>query len=599
MKGNPVCTILVAFLMTFCFVQSSFAENGQLLFVAELNTNSEVPPVRGDATGLITFLLSEDLKSLQVHGAFSNLTGTITACNLHKGAFDVNGPELLNLLPYVQGKRIKADLATPDSFIELATLGEIYVNIKTSGFPNGEIRGQLYWRAEFLYPVALTGGSQIPPNASSGFGFGNLRFSPNLTRMSYKILLSGLSGPVKAAHIHAGGELSNGPVLADLGSGNLLSGEIADPQLVQDVFFNLIDSGAYVNVHTDSFPDGELRGQILFGPVFSNDALLNGDQETPAVVTTARGVGFSLLNFPDLDSLNYFVFYEGVDPVAAHIHRGAAGQSGPVVAEMTRPSLFTGVYSGVIPLSEEDLKAYLKDELYFNIHSSNFPDGEIRGQFQNNLMKAYAFDLCGDQEVPKKTVPANGAAHVAINKANTELEYTLYTTDVNGDAVSTNIRDGAFGANGPVLLSINLPNPYAFGVVNTTGTLASKIESDNAYINVFTAANPSGELRGQIRRGLSCKVNTGSTELSQTHFGIYNNLVANELAVMSELGSHERVEYQITDVQGTILQKNALQMSAGLSKAQLDVHTFSPGIYFLQLRTDSKSPFQTLKWIKM
>ncbi len=599
MNGNRIYSVLMACMVSLCFMHVSKAENGQLLFVAEMNTNNEVPPVRGDATGLMTFLLSEDLKSLQVHGAFSNLTGSILACNLHVGSFDVAGPEFLDLSAYVQGKRIKADLATPSRFIELATLGELYVNIKTSGFPNGEIRGQLYWRAEYVYPVALTGGSQIPPNASSGFGLGTLRFSPNLTRMSYKVLLDRLSGPVKAAHIHAGSEFSSGPVLADLGTGNFLDGEITDPNLVQDVFFNMIDSGAYINVHTDSFPDGEIRGQILLGTVFSNDALLNGNQEVPPVTTSARGLAYSFLNFPKMDSLSYFVLYEGLDPVSAHIHLGAAGQKGPVLAEMTKPSLLDGVYSGIVPLQPDHVKAYLKDELYFNIHTTAFPDGEIRGQFQNNLMKAFAFDLCGDQEVPKKTLPANGAAHIAINKANTELEYSLYTTDVNGDAVSTHIRDAAFGSNGPILIPLNLPNPYATGVVNISSATASKIDNDNAYINVFTAANPSGELRGQIRRGLSCKINTGIIEFTKTYVQTLSNPVTDDLFIEANCEGSNTIVLRITDLQGNVMIENAYHLNQGTSKLHLDVHTFAPGIYFLQVSSNPSDAFQSLKWIKL
>jgi hypothetical protein len=63
------------------------AGNGQLLFVAKLNTNNEVPPVRGDALGLVTFMLSEDRKEVLIHGVFTNLNGAATGYPLHPSSF--------------------------------------------------------------------------------------------------------------------------------------------------------------------------------------------------------------------------------------------------------------------------------------------------------------------------------------------------------------------------------------------------------------------------------------------------------------------------------------------------------------------------------
>jgi hypothetical protein len=83
-----------------------------------------------------------------------------------------------------------------------------------------------------------------------------------------------------AAHIHAGKKGENGGPLAGLFAGpkkeGMFSGEIAkgtitDKNLmgplagkkVKDLVKVIKDGGAYVNIHTEKNPNGEIRGQIM------------------------------------------------------------------------------------------------------------------------------------------------------------------------------------------------------------------------------------------------------------------------------------------------------------------------------------------------
>ncbi len=58
---------------------------------------------------------------------------------------------------------------------------------------------------------------------------------------------------------------------------------------------------------------------------------------------------------------------------AAHVHVGAAGVNGGVIHPLT-----PGV--GTFNLASTNLKAFLSNGLYVNVHSAAFPGGEIRGQ---------------------------------------------------------------------------------------------------------------------------------------------------------------------------------------------------------------------------
>ncbi len=66
---------------------------------------------------------------------------------------------------------------------------------------------------------------------------------------------------------------------------------------------------------------------------------------------------------------------------AAHIHRGAAGAPGPIVVTLTTPDA-DGSVQGCASASRALVKDILQhSEMYYvNVHTSDFPDGAIRGQ---------------------------------------------------------------------------------------------------------------------------------------------------------------------------------------------------------------------------
>lgn len=65
---------------------------------------------------------------------------------------------------------------------------------------------------------------------------------------------------------------------------------------------------------------------------------------------------------------------------AAHIHRGAAGEAGPVVVSLSAPA--QGSSEGCADVDRELIKAILQEPqgYYVNVHNAEFPDGAVRGQ---------------------------------------------------------------------------------------------------------------------------------------------------------------------------------------------------------------------------
>ena len=145
---------------------------------------------------------------------------------------------------------------------------------------------------------------------------------------------------------------------------------------------------------------------LLFAPLAGAQttfqATLTGQQQSPAVDTSANGTATFTLS-ADGTTLSYTLsVVDTADITMAHIHIAAAGQNGPVATWLypsephaeTKPGKFTGVLatgtltdaSLVGPLQGKtiaDLVADIKaGNAYVNVHTSAHPGGEIRGQIQ-------------------------------------------------------------------------------------------------------------------------------------------------------------------------------------------------------------------------
>jgi hypothetical protein len=110
--------------------------------------------------------------------------------------------------------------------------------------------------------AALSGKSEVPPNASAATGNADIDYDPASKKLSWKVTYSGLSGPATAAHFH-------GPADADKNAGVAVaipnagtspaegSATLTDAQAA-----DLAAGKYYVNVHTAANPGGEIRGQV-------------------------------------------------------------------------------------------------------------------------------------------------------------------------------------------------------------------------------------------------------------------------------------------------------------------------------------------------
>lgn len=113
-------------------------------------------------------------------------------------------------------------------------------------------------------------------------------------------------------------------------------------------------------------------------------ATLSGDHVVPPVQTSATGTGTFTLNAQRTE-LAYEISASGLSGpvIEANFHKGAPGTNGTDAFDVTGDIVDTNgqiTASGVWPLQASDVTALLDGNIYFQIHTEQNPEGELRGQ---------------------------------------------------------------------------------------------------------------------------------------------------------------------------------------------------------------------------
>lgn len=365
----------------------------------------------------------------------------------------------------------------------------------------GHLSGYLQFSAR------MNGANEVPAVSTNALGVSSLILSENRDSLCITINATGLSGAIDGIHIHEGAVGTNGAVVLDLSSfvvGNQVIGVITGAQLTSSLIEKMLNGMLYINLHTMANASGEIRGQIKLETDAGYVANLSGDQQVPAVVTSAYGLGLFNLSLYD-SKLDIKVVAQGLSGTidGAHLHLGAAGTSGAVLADLS-----SGINGNIITISL-DPTAYLADlkagNVYINLHTAANPNGEIRGQVL--LPNTVALDamLNGAQEVPAVVTSAYGVASLGLSKTFDMLTYDMVIDGLSGTIDGAHIHIGALGANGAVALDLSsgISGNRISGTIAAaalTNDVIHDLLTGNLYINVHTAANPNGEVRGQVYR---------------------------------------------------------------------------------------------------
>jgi CHRD domain len=112
-------------------------------------------------------------------------------------------------------------------------------------------------------------------------------------------------------------------------------------------------------------------------------------------------------------------------------------------------------------------------------------------------------DLKGSSEVPPTTSGGTGAATVTLDSATNKITWNVTFSGLTGPATAAHIHGPApVGKNAGVITWLSTKGQPASSPLSGSATLtaaqAADLQSGQYYVNVHTAANPGGEIRGQL-----------------------------------------------------------------------------------------------------
>ena len=110
--------------------------------------------------------------------------------------------------------------------------------------------------------------------------------------------------------------------------------------------------------------------------------------------------------------------------------------------------------------------------------------------------------LDGKSQVPPNTSAATGTADLDYDPASKKLSWKLSYSGLSGPATAAHFHGPAeTGKNAGVAVAIpNATSSPVEGSATLTDAQAADLSAGRYYINIHTAANPGGEIRGQVTK---------------------------------------------------------------------------------------------------
>ncbi len=494
-------------------------------FLAALSPANEVPAIVGyDARGtaLLYAHVQRDAQDQIVSGSVDFVVlytfpgeATITGLHIHSGPAGVNAPVTINTgigagaasvevaAPF-RGQVVRQAQVLPGDMAGLASLRGLftnpsgyYVNMHTSVYPGGIIRGQVMPAERAVLLSRLSTANEVPAITSvtaSGLGTieavrsyqgGRLAAAVVIFDVDYQVpgdsILTGM-------HIHNGAAGVNGPVIINTGIGAGAASVPAGSNGAGNLFYRvevatnvptqvstlegIFDSPAdyYLNLHTTTFPGGLIRAQLVDTEAIAFRTTMLTSNEVPAITgLDATAAGNAYINaLRDRTGnvtaarvtfdVNYRFPAAAVTFTGLHIHDAAAGVNGPVTinsglgaGDRSVVSMngfgniwrTTNVFGGQALAS---LNALLRnpENHYLNLHTTVNPGGVVRAQLApaNTRMPRVAEVISAVSDLNMKTLAQGGQFTIFgedLSKIATDLsglEGLQLPTAANGTSVT-------------------------------------------------------------------------------------------------------------------------------------------------------------------
>lgn len=271
----------------------------------------------------------------------------------------------------------------------------------------------------------------------------------------------------------------------------------------------LLTGYQYTQVRSIENPEGAIRGQLsMVDPIPTLAVTSRMDGNQIGVDTFARGC--VLVSFDcNTRKMEYLIYHSVSQATRLEARAAPPGFSGPILFAFSSESsnLNTPIYGSRILGSEEEYVLYA-EQMYFQISSVNYPEGEIRGQLTTQF--DFFAHLTGIQMVPPVTTANLGCATFDLTDINYNMDFEImHSID---DVIDVSLFHGDIGIPGDptskrnfALASVleSADSPLIGNMVMDDDDQASWI-SDNSFVQISSSRFPAGEIRGQITRVKPC-----------------------------------------------------------------------------------------------
>jgi hypothetical protein len=501
-----------------------------------MNESTFVPTRAG---GMVIAELSAD-SVLMVSGSFAGINSGVATdvaggAHIHLGVAGRNGGIQFNLHTDFNVDTTDGTFSVDSNGFKLndvlydALMSRgLYVNVHSGIIRSGEIRGQLLPESQMAFSANMSSVTSLPEVRSAAIGLVKAELNGNVLVLTGSF--TGLGSEVDTmiaggGHLHIAPAGSTGPVIFPLNlrfEGNLTQAILAENRFtLSDEQVNaLLARGLYINIHTQRYPAGEIRGQLLPEAHTYFFASLAGGNESNPIRSDATGQ--LILEFQRNRAVTASGSFNNLEGELAiniaggvHIHGGLNGENGPVlqpIASEASPDMHSGVFDpkqNVYTWSMGLVDTLYDLGLYVNVHSSFSASGEIRGQLlpaANAHMNAVLRPM---NEVQPIATSAHGSASAILSGS--VLRVTGSFADLAGDFAAnvgggSHVHSARAGFNGGVSVPLRtrVAGDLKSGIfrADTAYMLTSEqiqnLLNGAMYVNVHTTMHLGGELRGQL-----------------------------------------------------------------------------------------------------
>lgn len=258
-----------------------------------------------------------------------------------------------------------------------------------------------------------------------------------------------------------------------------------------------------------------------FSQVIELRATLSAAQEVPATTSPASGSAIMLYDLRT-NKFDLVVSITNMSNLAtnSHIHEAAAGANGGVVTGLGGETVYTRSGNNLTATFRDvthggDRLKLIQGGAYYNIHSAQFPGGEIRGQLIPQPVRLVAsMDVAQEQaafpNVNLSGLNDFGGAIMLYDPAAHSIRLRLSLFNFNNTFSNSHFHTGAPGVSGGVAVGLG-NNANAGGFNNTNGHIAGTFDipmgatdpiallTGGTYLNFHSTTFSGGEVRGQVR----------------------------------------------------------------------------------------------------